>query len=77
MSTSVPPRGGSSVTSGALPDAQALKRVFESEFKSLVEQAKSHLGNAGSFANRVADRNRERLSARPKLEAPPLDWTRS
>src|SRR5438067_7287437 len=75
MSTSVPPRG-SSVSSGALPDVQALKRVFDSDFKGLVDQAKSHLGNAASFANRVAEGSLVRAwDARGKLQT--MDQLRS
>lgn len=44
-----------SQTSSILPDTQALKRVFDAEFQSLLSQARSALGNAQSHAPRIAE----------------------
>ncbi|MEP6491193.1 MAG: FecR domain-containing protein [bacterium] len=61
MSTSVPPRDGSarpgSVTSFTpfLTDEQALKRVFDAEFNSYLDSARSKLGDAGGQAPRVVE----------------------
>ena len=41
--------------SSIIPDKQALKRVFDTEFQSLLSQARSALGNAQSQAPRIAE----------------------
>ncbi|HTE43857.1 MAG TPA: FecR domain-containing protein [Gemmatimonadaceae bacterium] len=61
MSTSVPPRDGSarpgSVTSFTpfLTDEQTLKSVFDAEFTSYLESARSKLGDAAAQAPRVVE----------------------
>ena len=57
MATTVPPGDSRSNpnTVSALPDVQALRRVFDSEFPKLVAAAEQRLGDAAAFAPRVAE----------------------
>lgn len=59
MPTTVPPRDGDtspkSGASSAIPDVQALRRVFDSEFPTLLADARRQLGDAAALAPRVAE----------------------
>lgn len=63
MSTSVPPRDGSTVTGSAasgaassvLADEQALKRVFDANYDACLASAKSQLADAPTLAPRVVE----------------------
>ncbi len=57
MATTVPPGDSRSNanTASALPDVQALRRVFDSEFPKLVAAAEQRLGDAAALAPRVAE----------------------
>jgi ferric-dicitrate binding protein FerR (iron transport regulator) len=63
MSTSVPPRDGSTATGSAasgaassvLADEQALKRAFDANFETFLSSAQSQLGDAPSLAPRVVE----------------------
>lgn len=57
MATTVPPGDSRSnaTSTSALPDVQALRRVFDSEFPKLVAVAEQKLGDAAALAPRVAE----------------------
>ena len=63
MSTSVPPRDGSTITGSAasgaassvLADEQALKRVFDANYDACLASAKSQLADAPTLAPRVVE----------------------
>ncbi len=61
MSTSVPPRdagaptGSISAATSAIPNEQALRALFDAEFATCIETAKSQLGDAPMLAPRVVE----------------------
>lgn len=72
MATTVPPGDGRSNlnTASALPDVQALRRVFDAEFSKLVAAAEQRLGEAAALAPRVAEGTLVRAwDARGKLKS--------